>query len=120
MRGRIMLLFSIVSCIGILAMLNFTTPTGVGVIGVLVFFTMIFIILFTLMYYVIKIFQRILKDKKSVRSYSENKTCAYALVLAFAPLMLLIANPSSSVNIVTIGLLIVFVLVGCFFVHKRL
>ena len=59
MRNKIVPVLSIISLFGILVMVNFTTPLDAGVLGVLVFFTMIFILLFGVMVELIKIFQKI-------------------------------------------------------------
>ena len=98
-------------------MLNYTTPRNAGVLGVLVFFTMVFIALFGLMVELVKIFQKILKDKNGKgREVSENKIYMYALVLAFGPIILLVAR---SVAITTLLLVTVFEVLGCFLIHKR-
>ena len=117
MRGRIIPILSIISLFGILFMLNYTNPKEAGVLGVLVFFTMIFIALFGLMVELIKIFQRILRDKNSkVEEISENKTYMYATVVAFGPIIILVTR---SINLVTIALVAIFVFLGCFLIHKR-
>ena len=115
MRGRIVLVLSIFSLFGILAMLNYTTPKDAGVSGVLVFFTMIFTVLFGLMSEIVKIFQRILKDKKG-GEISENKTYMYATVLAFGPIILLVTR---SISLATLAMTVIFVSLGCFLIHKR-
>ncbi|MBR2695421.1 hypothetical protein IKE86_00705 [Candidatus Saccharibacteria bacterium] len=115
MRGRIVLVLSIFSLFGILAMLNYTTPKDAGVLGVLVFFTMIFTVLFGLMSEIVKIFQRILKDKKG-GEISENKTYMYATVLAFGPIILLVTR---SISLATLAMTVIFVSLGCFLIHKR-
>ena len=96
-------------------MLNYTTPPEAGVLGVLVFFTMLFIALFGLMVEVVKIFQRILRDKHKGKA-SENKTYMYAMVLAFGPIILLVTR---STSLMTIALAGIFVFLGCFLIHKR-
>lgn len=117
MRGRIIPILSIISLFGILLMLSYTTPKKVGVLGVLVFFTMIFMVLFGLMVQVVKIFQRILKDKNGKgREISEDKRYKYALVLAFGPIILLVAR---STQVVTWLLVAVFVFLGCFLIYKK-
>ena len=115
MRGRIILVLSILSLFGILFMLNFMAPREAGVFGVLVFFTMIFMFLFGVMAEIVKVFQRILKDKKG-GNISENKTYMYATILAFGPIILLVTR---SANILTLSLVAVFLFLSCFLVHKR-
>ncbi len=96
-------------------MLNYTTPPEAGVLGVLVFFTMVFMVLFGTMAEVVKIFQRILKDKNG-GEVSENKTYMYATVLAFGPIILLVTRSASAMTLV---LMVIFVVLGCFLIHKR-
>ena len=115
MRGRRVSILSILSLFGILAMLNYTTPPEAGVLGVLVFFTMVFMVLFGTMAEVVKIFQRILKDKNG-GEVSENKTYMYATVLAFGPIILLVTRSASAMTLV---LMVIFVVLGCFLIHKR-
>ena len=117
MRGRIIPILSVISLFGALFMLNYTTPKEAGVLGVLVFFTMIFMVLFELMVQVVKIFQKILKDKSSKgREISDNKRYMYALVLAFGPIIMLV---SRSTRVTTWLLATVFVIFGCFLIYKR-
>ena len=117
MRGRIIPVLSIFSLFGILFMLNYTTPKEAGVLGVLVFFTMIFIAIFGLMVGLVKIFQRILKEKNGKGGeISENKTYMYATVVAFGPIILLVTR---SVNVLTLLLVGIFVFLGCFLIRKR-
>lgn len=96
-------------------MLNYTAPPEVGVLGVLVFFTMVFMVLFGVMSEIVKIFQRILKDKNG-GEISENKTYMYATVLAFGPIILLVTR---SVSLMTVVLAAIFVILGCFLIYKR-
>lgn len=103
-------------------MVNFTTPLKAGVLGVLVFFTMIFILLFGVMVGLIKVFQKILGGKKSSlrrSSASDGRLYMYATVAAFGPIMLLIIRTFSSINIFTVMLVAIFVFLGCFLIHKR-
>ena len=120
MKKKILLPLSLISVFGILTMMNYTTPIKVGVVGVLVFFTMIFILFFSLMVVLIKIFQRILNNKNGeLKRSSDNKTYMYATIAAFGPVMILIARPSVGFNVYTIGLITIFVFLGCFLVYKR-
>ena len=76
---------------------------------------MVFMVLFGTMAEVVKIFQRILKDKNG-GEVSENKTYMYATVLAFGPIILLVTRSASAMTLV---LMVIFVVLGCFLIHKR-
>ena len=105
-------------------MLNYTSPHSAGVLGVLVFFTMIFMILFGVMTEIVKVFQRILRDKKrvgeTVRFNGNNRTYAYSAILSFGPIILLVLLRSHGVIEVPmwIGVATVMIL-GCFWVYKK-
>ena len=78
---------------------------------------MIFIAIFGLMVGLVKIFQRILKEKNGKDGeISENKTYMYATVVAFGPIILLVTR---SVNVLTLLLVGIFVFLGCFLIRKR-
>lgn len=119
MRSKILLVLSGIALLGILVMLNYTSPKEAGVLGVLVFFTMIFILTFGMMVGLIKVFQRILDNKKNGRGRETNKTYQYATVAAFGPIMLLMIQAFSSINAFTVALVLIFEFLGCFLVHKR-
>jgi len=116
MRGRILYLLSFVSLIGILLMLNYTTPTKIGVTGVLVFFTMVFMLVYGLFFGLIGLFRRILKEKNKKEIGDENKRYLYAAVLSFGPIVLLITR---TFDIKIVLFTSIFVILGCFLVKKR-
>ena len=115
MRDRIIPFLSLVALFVLLFMLNFTNPSNVGVFGVLVFFTMIFILVFGVVFTVVKIFQRILNPKNFTVSL---KTFWYAAIVSFGPIILLLMQAFQTVSLLTVFLTIVFVFLGCFFVNK--
>ena len=110
-----MILLSLVSVIIILAMINLTTPTGVGPLGVLVFFTMIYIAVYGVVNLMVAAFM-----KASGKKNGERKNRFYAAMISFGPIMLLLVQSFGSLNIVTILMVIVFVMLGCFVINKRL
>ena len=115
--NKLLLMISVLAAVVLAAMLFLTSPSSVGPVGVLVFFTMIFIALFGLMVELVKVFQKILKDKNGKGGeISENKTYMYATVLAFGPIILLVTR---SANIFTVALVGIFVFLGCFLIRKR-
>ena len=119
MHEKIVPALSVLSLFGILFMVNYTTPMKAGVLGVLVFFTMIFILLFGIMVGLIKILQKILKGNKKQGGASSSKTYLYAIVMAFGPIMLLIIRTFSAISIMTVAFVIIFVVLGCFLLYKR-
>lgn len=114
MFNRIMLVLSLGLTILLLAMMNFTTPMEVGPLGVLLFFTTIYIIIFGVMCYLVQIFYKLNRKKMGRKGY----VCA--AVIAFAPIMLLLVRAFGGLSIWTTVLTGVFVVLTCFVVSKTL
>lgn len=99
----------------ILAMINLTTPTGVGPLGVLVFFTMIYIAIYGVINLMVVAFM-----KASGKKNGERKNRFLAAMISFGPIMLLLVQSFGSLNVITLLMVIVFVVLGCFVINKRL
>ena len=115
MFKRLIFLFSIVAIVIILAMVNFTTPTSVGPLGVLVFFTMIYVVIFGVVDLLVGLFLKAGGSKNS-----ERKGHYMAAMIAFGPIMLLLVQSFGSLNLATATMVVVFVALGCFVIKKRL
>ena len=76
----------------ILLMLNFTTPAEIGPFGVLVFFTMVYVLMLGL---------------------------GILLVKFFVKLMLMLVQSVGTVSVLTVVLVMMFTGLGCFLVSKR-
>lgn len=114
MSKRLIPVLSLFAAVVLLVMLNFTTPTGIGPLGVLVFFTMFYVLMFGLAVGIVKIFAKLLGKPMRRKEY------LYGVVVAFGPIMLMLAQSLGSVSLLTIALTVLFVLLGCFLVSKRL
>ena len=112
MFNRIMLPLSVALIILLLVMMNFTTPMEVGPLGVLLFFTTIYVIILGLTGAVVRLLYRINKKKMNRKGY------LYAAVVAFGPIMLLLVRSFGSLSIWTAVLVAFFVGVSCFLVKK--
>ena len=115
MFNRLMLFLSIVSVIVILAMINLTTPTSVGPLGVLVFFTMIYVAIYGVINLIVVAFM-----KANGKKGGERKNHYYAAMISFGPIMLLLIQSFGSLSIITIMMTVVCVMLGCFVINKRL
>ena len=114
MRSRMIYLLSFVSSFVILFMLNFTTPSEIGVSGVLLFFTMFFMLVYGFFLGFLGLVGRILGDKK--KKISESKKYMYAAVFSFASMIFLITRSFDLRILIFTG---IFVFLGCFLVRKR-
>lgn len=114
MPKRLIPVLSLLAAVILLVMLNFTTPTGIGPLGVLVFFTTFYVLMFGLAVGVVKIFVKLLGKQMGRKDY------LYGVVIAFGPIMLMLAQSLGSISLLTVALTVLFVLLGCFLVSKRL
>lgn len=114
-HNRIILFTSIIGLAVLLFMLEFTSPTEIGPLGVLLFFTTIYIVSFGIISLIVNTFMKLAFKKDSFRA----KDYLYSAVLAFGPIMLLMARSFGAINLWTIGLIITFIFLAEFLVAKR-
>lgn len=105
---------NLVGVILILVMLNMTTPTGVGPFGVLVFFTTLYFLLYSLTRVVLKVVYGLMGRKGWGR-----KDNLYAVVGAFAPIMLLFVQSFGAMSGFSVVLVVIFEVLAIFLVNKR-
>ena len=119
--GRIFLLISSAALMVILAMMNFTTPNEIGPLGVLVFFTMCYLCALGLTVEICRIFFKLKGHfNKLAPKDIDRRSYYYALVLALAPVLLLMNGSIGGISI--LGVILVFLLevVLCFLVAKSM
>ncbi len=104
---------SLLAAVILLVMLNFTTPAGVGPFGVLVFFTTFYILMFGVALALVRFFARLTRSQLGKKEYVSGA------VVAFGPIMLMLAQSMGSMSWLTVGLTVIFVLLGCFLVSKK-
>ncbi|MDO4611644.1 MAG: hypothetical protein Q4B34_02180 [Candidatus Saccharibacteria bacterium] len=114
-RNRIISNISIIGLAALILMLTLTSPTEIGPLGVLLFFTTLYITVFGCLVLILGTFYRLAFKREALR----NKDYLYAAVMAFGPIMLLMARSFSAISPWTIGLIIVFLSLAEFLVYKR-
>ncbi len=112
--------------VGALLLINLTTPHMVGPLGVLAFFVLIYIVgactLYVVLEVMVIVLRRTLPPGKwllAVEGVSQTKLYYYTSVLALFPVILLGMQSVGEVRLAEIGLLGLFVGLGCFFVSRR-
>lgn len=115
-HNRIILVSSIIGLAVLLLMLIFSSPTEIGPLGVLLFFTTLYIVCFGVITLLMQCFIKLAFQKKALR----NKDYLYSAVLAFGPIMLLMVRSFGAVNLWTISLIIIFLSLAEFLVYKRI
>ncbi|MDR3298034.1 MAG: hypothetical protein LBT19_01500 [Candidatus Nomurabacteria bacterium] len=121
MLNKILYISSAVSAILLVGLMTFTTPSGVGPFGVLVFFTLCYIICLGATVAICGTFFRIKSQfSKSHHSNIPKKSYYYGAVLAFAPVIILAMQSFGGVGLLEVGLVFLAILVACFLVSKRI
>lgn len=113
MPKHLVSVMSLFAAVILLVMLNFTTPLAVGPFGVLVFFTTFYVLMFGIALALVRFFARITKSQLGKKEY------VYGAVIAFGPIMLMLAQSMGSMSIVTVGLTGAFVVLGLFLAYKK-
>ena len=108
-------LISIIGLAALIMILNLTSPTDIGPFGVLLFFTTLYIVLFGVTSVMLNLYYYLTSKRESMR----NKDYLYAAVVAFGPIMLMMAYSFGVVNPWTLGLILMFIFLAEFLVMKR-
>ena len=104
-HNRIISVISIVGLAALILMLVFTSPTEIGPFGVLLFFTTVYVVTFGIVTLLMQTFVRLAFKKDTFK----NKDYLYAAVLAFGPIMFLMARSFGAINLWTTGLIFLFI-----------
>lgn len=113
MSKRLILFLELAAITVILLMLRFTNPSSAGPVGVLVFFTMIYVVMFGIAHVFVGVFMRLLGKRMGMREQ------VYTAIVAMGPIVLLLLQSLGSVSILTVCAVVVLVGMACFLVSKR-
>lgn len=96
-------------------MLNLVSPTEVGPLGVLLFFTTLFVVVFGLVSFLMSVFYKMSGKKNEMMG----KDYLYSTVISFAPIMLLMARSFGAISLWTIVLIFAFLFLVGFLIYKK-
>ena len=114
-HNRIILALSLIGLAVLILMLNYTAPMEIGPLGVLLFFTTFFVVVFGAFVYLLKLFFWLAFGRKEWRK----KDYAYAVVAAFGVMMLMMVRAFGVLSWWTGGLVIFCVGMVEFLVYKK-
>ena len=115
-HNRIIYSISIIGLAVLILMLIFTSPTEIGPFGVLLFFTTVYLVSVGVMTLLLQGFLTFAMKCKTMR----NKDYLYAAVLAFGPIMLMMARSFGAINLWVVALIVIFLALAEFLVYKRI
>lgn len=127
MFGRLLLIIGLASAGLLLILLNLTTPSTVGAGGVLAIFFLGYIVTLVVVTFglwgttkVLFKFAGETRFLRTTRRLSLVRSYYYATVIAFAPVLLVSLQSVGGVGIYEVGLVALFVVLGCIYIARRL
>lgn len=106
---------SIIGLAALILLLTLTSPTEIGPLGVLLFFTTLYVVFFGIFTALVSAYRLFAFHQKDF----SNKNYLYSAVLAFGPIMLLMVRSFGAITPWTIFLIILFLALAEFLVAKR-
>jgi len=110
---------SLFAVIFLMIIINLTTPSDIGPLGVLVFFTLIYLVCLGVIVSLCRVFFTIKSRLKKETKASHRKSYYYGSVLAFVPMIFVFMRSFGRMNLLEIALVMLFAVVGCFYISKR-
>lgn len=115
-HNRIILGIGTIGLAALILMLKLTSPTETGPLGVLLFFTTIYIVVFCVFTLLLGVYKRLALRIENL----SKKDYFSSAIMAFGPIMLLIARSFGVITPWTISLIIVFLFLAEFLARKRI
>ncbi len=115
MVEKFLYIASLLATVFLISMMNLTTPQSVGPFGVLVFFTTFYVACLGIIVGILKFIYWTMN-----RGRQGKKIYYYAMVLAFAPVILVAIGSFGGIGILEVALVALMMTVGCFIISKRI
>ena len=121
LMDKLLLIFSAISFVFLVAMMFLFSPSDVGPLGVLVFFTMCYVLFLGLAVLGCRLFFTLRsKLDKTKMGNIKKKRYYYGLVIALAPILLLVSASFGGISILEIGLVLGLEILLCFLVSRNI
>lgn len=127
MLGKILSIGTAVAAIGLVLLLNLTTPVQAGPVGILVFFICAYIVGLGLVTLTLhggsRLLSRLLAPLAVKRPFPVmpvRRAYYYASFIAFAPVMLVGMQSVGGISVYDVLLIAAFVVIGCIYISRRI
>lgn len=118
---KLLLIASITAFFFLTAMMFLTNPSGVGALGVLVLFTLVYVLCLGLAVFGCRLFFYLkAKINKATMGNIKKKSYYYGPVIAFAPLFLLIGQSFGGLLVYEVVAIIALEILLCFLVSRNI
>ena len=127
MLNKILLIILTVSLIVIRILLNITNPSNSGPLVVLAVFVLFYLICLCLLTYFVYFLSSVthrasllVRSKKPIEQLSLRNSCLFSTVISASIIMMVGLQSVGAIGLYSFVLILVFCVVGCFYVAKRL
>ena len=127
MLAKIIATTGLVSAGLLLIIFTTTTPTSAGALGILAIFLLSYVFvlsvttfaLWLIMRLVVKVMGRIYRSTKSSYDMTLKRAYYFSTVIALGPVIIVSMRSVGSVGIYEVGLVTIFIALGCLYVSRR-
>lgn len=126
MLEKLVIAGSSVATVLVVAVLNFTTPTNVGPLGIFFLFVLMYIAMLGVLTYalfwmgmIVARSATVVSSKRPVSPLTFRRAYYFASILALVPIMLIGLHSVGEVGFYEVLLVMIFGLVGCLYIAKR-
>lgn len=117
---KLLLVLSGIAFIFIAAMMFLTSPSEIGPLGIMCFFVLTYVLFVGLAVFCCRLFFSLrAKLDKSKRGSVHKKSYYYGIVLAFAPVLLLVCGSFAGIRLLEVVLVAALEIVLCFLVSRN-
>jgi hypothetical protein len=115
MIRKALVVVSLLSALFLLMMLQLTTPAEIGPLGVLVFFTLVYLLSLGVSVWLVRLTFILLGTQNKAGS----RDIQYGSIIAFAPVMMLVVRSFEDNFVLKLLLILAFIVLGCFLVSRK-
>lgn len=126
MLARILLVVSLFSLIGLVAIINATAPSTAGPVGILAVFVLLYLVLLGiitgLIYWGSRLGSRLSRSamlRRPLARLSLRQSYYFASILALGPVMTLGMQSVGGAGVYELALVTIFLVIGCIYIAKR-
>ena len=126
MLARLISIAGIIAASVLLFFVTTTTPSHAGPLGILVVFLCLYVMLFSLLTFLIWGVQRVIVKlaspftvRRPMQPITMSRAYYFSSVLSLGPVMIIGMQSVGGIGVYEAGLVVLFILIGCIYIAKR-